>query len=125
MLIRLAAWVFGAIALTSAASAAVIAMAHRPAWWSGWVAATAISLLAAVLAMAPLVPALFAGVQYAAYGYLAGALLRILASLLGGLAAVLIFRTPPVPTLLLLVPPYLAQLVAEVVVLSRVFWPRR
>ena len=121
---RMIVAVFGAIVLACGATAALIALAHRPEWWSGWVAAGIISLLAALLALAPLVPALLAGVQYAAYGYLAGAALRMIASVLGGMAAVMIFRTPAAPTLLLLAPPYLAQVVAEVVCLSRVFWPR-
>jgi hypothetical protein len=124
VLARLVIGVFGAIVLACGATAALIALAHRPEWWAGWVAATAVSFAAALLAMAPLVPALLADVQYAAYGYLAGAALRMLASVLGGLAAVMIFRTPPAPTLLLLAPSYLAQVAAEAVVLGRVFWPR-
>ena len=124
VLVQLIIGVFGAIVLTCGATAGLIVVAHRPEWWSGWVAAAAISVVAAVLGMAPLVPALWAGVQYAAYGYLGGAALRMIASVLGGLAAVMIFRTPPMPTLLMLAPPYLAQVAAEAVVLGRFFWPR-
>jgi hypothetical protein len=124
VLLRLAIGVFGAIVLACGATAFLIALAHRPQWWSGWAAAGVVSVIAALLSLAPLAPALFAGVQYAAYGYLAGAALRMLASVLGGLAAVMIFRTPATPTLLLLAPPYLAQVAAEAVILSRVFWPR-
>lgn len=124
ILVRLIVAVSGAIVLACGAMAALIALAHRPEWWSAWVAATLVSVAAALLAMAPLVPALWAGVQYAAYGYLAGAALRMIASLLGGLAAVMIFRTPATPTLLMLAPPYMAQIAAEAVVLSRFFWPR-
>ncbi|HEY2587703.1 MAG TPA: hypothetical protein VGI81_18295 [Tepidisphaeraceae bacterium] len=124
VLVRLIAGVFGAIVLACGATAGLIVVAHRPEWWSGWVAATAISVIAALLAMAPLAPALWASVQYAAYGYLGGAVLRMIASVLGGLAAVMIFRTPPMPTLLMLAPPYLAQVAAEALVLGRFFWPR-
>jgi hypothetical protein len=56
---------------------------------------------------------------------LAGSVLRMLVTTGGCLAAILVFRTPPIPTLLLAVPMFLAQLVAEVVILSRAFWPRR
>jgi hypothetical protein len=124
VLVRLAVAVFGAIVLACGATAALIALAHRPEWWPGWAAAGIVSVLAALLAMAPMVPALMIGAQYAAYGYLAGAALRMIASIVGGLAAVMIFRTPAAPTLLLLAPPYFAQVIAEVVCLSRVFWPR-
>ena len=47
-----------------------------------------------------------------------------IAALGGCAAAVILFHTPPVPTLLLVVPLYLVQMVVEVIVLGRAFFPR-
>jgi hypothetical protein len=122
MIVRLAWVVFGAVGLTAGLMAGLILASHRPLWWIAWSAAVGVSVLAALLALVPVAAGLIFGVQYAAYGYLAGAFLRMMVSLAGGLASVLAFRTPAAPTLLLLIPLYLSQVAAECVVLSCVFW---
>lgn len=124
LIVRLVTVVFGALFVMAGATAAMIVVSHHEQWWAAWAAALAVSVVAAVLALGPVAAGLLSGVQYAAYGYLAGAFLRMMASLVGGLAAVLVFHTPAAPTLLILVPLYVAQVAAECVVLSRIFWPR-
>ena len=121
---RLIAGVLAAEVLAAGTTALLIAASGRRDWWSGWTAALVVSLLAAALAIGPVIIGVRGGVQTAAYGYLAGAMLRMLASLGGGMVAVLIARTPPLPTLMLIVPLYMAQLVAECVVLGRAVWTR-
>jgi hypothetical protein len=114
-----------AMVATAGATALVVELAGRPAWWSGWVAAQIIGVLAMLLSLALVVPGIVAGPQWAAYGYLAGALIRGMTALAGCVVAVWIFRTPAAPTLLIVVPTYFALVATEAVVLGRAFWPRR
>lgn len=119
LLVRLAATVSAAMLTSAAVSAIVIAIAHRPDWWSGWAAALVVSLAAALLALGPVAVGLFISAQSMAFGYLAGAFVRMMVSIFGALAAIWVFRTPPVPTLLLMLPLFAAGLVAECFGLSR------
>lgn len=121
---RLAGAVFGAMVLSAGALAVLIVATRHSQWWGAWAAAVAVSTVAAVLSLGPVIPGLFAGAQYVAVGYLAGMVLRMLIALGGGFAAVFVVRTPPGPTLLMLIPLYFAQIVAEAVILSRAIWLR-
>lgn len=125
VIVRLVGMVCAAEVATAVLSAGVIVAGGHRAWWSAWAAALIVNVLAAVVSLAPLAPGLFAGGRLAAYGYLVGAAIRVLVVLAGGMMAVMVVRTPAAPTLLLLVPFYFAQLLAEAVVLSRAFWPAR
>jgi hypothetical protein len=113
-----------ALIVSAGATALVIEMAGRQAWWGGWVAALVVSVLATLLSLALVVPGIVAGPQWAAYGYLAGALVRVMTALAGCVVAVLVFHTPAAPTLFLVVPMYFAQVATEAIVLGRAFWPR-
>ena len=115
----LAAAVLGSVMVVGALIAAGIAVAGRSGWWSGWSAAMVISLLAAVCSLVPVSAGVLGGTRMAAYGYLAGAAIRMLVTLGGCMMAVLAVRTAPRPTLLIAVPLYFAQLVAEPLVLRR------
>lgn len=98
---------------TAALSAGAIAMSGRQTWWSGWTTALVISLFATGLSLAPLILGVRAGAQTAAYGYLAGAVARVLATIFGVLAAVFVFRVSAFATLVLILPLYFAALIAE------------
>jgi hypothetical protein len=113
--------VVATVVLTAGASALVIACTGRAGWWSGWLAALAVSLFATFASLIPLALGLQFGAQNAAYGYLGGVTARLLTTIFGVLAAVYIFRAPVVTTLVLLMPLYLAALVAECTALWRIF----
>jgi len=121
---RLMISALGAILLTAGATALLIVALHRPQWWSGWAAALAISLPAALLSLIPVAAGLSTGLRTAAYGYLAGAVIRVLLTLAGLLIAVIAAKIPPVATVILVAPLYLAQLVVEIAVLGRAVRPR-
>lgn len=123
VLVRLLAATGMAMVLIAGLSAGLIAATHRRSWWDGWVAALIVSVVAAAVSLVPVAAGVFAGARFAAYGYLAGAVIRILITLAGGMVAVMMARTPAAPTLLLLVPLYFGQLLAEATVLCRAFWP--
>jgi hypothetical protein len=125
LLLRLAAAVSGAVLMSAAATAILIIVVHRRDWWSGWAAALVVSLAAALLALGPLAAGLFINPQTMAYGYLAGAFVRMLVSISGALAAVWVLRTPPAPTLLLMLPLFFAGLVAECFGLGRALGRRK
>lgn len=118
--VSLLALVVASMVLTAGALAAAVAIAHGSrSWWTGWVAATIIMMLAGVVSLIPLVPGMIAGGQWAIYGYLASTVTRLLVVLLACIAAVMIFRVPAVQTLTLVAPMYLVQLVVEAIVASR------
>lgn len=121
LMVRLVAMVSASMLTIAAVTAFVIAISHRPDWWRGWSAALLVSLVAALLALGPVAVGLFiiSSAQSVAFGYLAGAFVRMLVSICGALAAVWVFRTPPVPTLLFMLPLFAAGLVAECFGLSR------
>jgi len=110
---RLVLPVLGTILATAALSAGAIAISGRQAWWAGWTTALVVSLFATGLSLAPLVLGVRAGPQTAAYGYLAGAVARVLATIFGVLAAVFVFRVSAFATLVLILPLYFAALIAE------------
>lgn len=120
---RLMVSALGAILLTAGGTALLIVALHRPQWWSGWAAALAISLPAALLSLIPVAAGLSAGLRTAAYGYLAGAVLRVLLTLAGLLVAVIAAKIPAAPAVILVAPLYLAQVVAEIIVLVRAVRP--
>lgn len=124
VLLRLVVAVLGAVLVAAGIMAAVVAALHRPDWWPGLLAAVGVSVPAALLAIAPVAAGLFAGVQFVAYGYLAGMAIRLLVTLGGALAAVIVGHTPPGPTLLMTVPLYMVQLVAEAIVLANSYRQR-
>lgn len=123
VVILVTAAVVGSVLVTAGIIAAVIAALGKTAWWSGWSAALVAGLTAAVASVLPLVPGILGGAQTAVYGYLAAAFIRVIVALGTCMAAVFVWHTPPVPTLMLAVPLYFAQVAAEAVVLSRAFWP--
>lgn len=119
VLLPLGASVLAAVILVAAATAMFIVVMRQPTWWRGWWAALAVSLTAAVCSLAPVAAGLSIGIQGAAYGYLAGAFIRVLVSISGALAAIWVFHVPAASTLLLMVPLFFAQLLAESISLSR------
>ena len=110
--------------LVAGSAAVVIGFRGSGSWWHGWVAALVISVLATCASLAAVAPGILAGAQAAAYGYLAGAVVRMLVALVACIAAVAVFRAPPIPTLLLVVPLYFGQVAAEALILGRAFWAR-
>jgi hypothetical protein len=114
-------FVVGSTLAVAVLAGVVVAVAGRPHWWAGWATALLVSLVAAMVSLVPAVVSLRGEPQLAVYGYVASAVLRTFATLGGGAIAVMAFRAPALPTLLLAVPLYLAQLVAEVIVLGRAF----
>jgi len=113
--------VIGSVLAMAGVSAVCIALTGRSAWWSGWIASVVISVLATAVSLVPMALGLRAGVQNAAYGYLGGATARLLMTMFTTLAAVYVFRAPVFTTLVLLMPLYLAALIAECAVLWRSF----
>ena len=122
---RLFAATLVAIALAAGATALLILAIHRSHWWSAWAAALAVGLPAAVLSLIPVAAGFSAGLQTAAYGYLAGAVIRVLLITAGLLVAVIGAKIALVPIVILVAPLYLAQLVTEVAVLGWTIWPKR
>lgn len=122
---RLFAATLGALLAASGATALLISAMHRPQWWSAWAAALAVSLPAAVLSLIPVALGLSDGLRTAAYGYLAGAVIRVLLTMAGLLVAVVGLGIRLVPIVMLVAPLYLAQLVIEVAVLGWTMWPKR
>ena len=114
--------VIGGELLAAGAAAATIAATGNHLWWSSWSAAVTATMAAAVLSLVALVPGVLAGAQGAVLGYLAAGVVRILVVLGGCAAAMFVWRTPPVPTLVLASGMYLVQLVGESLVLGRAFW---
>lgn len=119
VVMRLMISALGAILFMAAVTALLIVALHRPQWWSGWTVALAVSLPAALLSLIPVASGLSAGLRTAAYGYLAGAVIRVLLTLAGLLVAIIGAKVPPVPTVILVAPLYLAQLVVEIAVLGQ------
>jgi hypothetical protein len=117
---RLVLPVLATIMVTAALSAGAIAISARPAWWPGWTTALLVSLFATGLSLAPLILGVRSGAQSAAYGYLAGAVARVLATIFGVLGAVFVFRVSAFATLVLIVPLYFAALIAECTALWRI-----
>ena len=117
--------VLGSVLGAAAVMAAVTLIAGRGDWWVGWMTACVVSLLAAVLALAAVAPTLFGGLQTVAYGYLGAGVLRTLVTLGGCLCAVLILKGKAVPALVMAIPLYFAQLIAEAIVLGIAYRPRR
>ena len=114
--------VCGTMTLTLGLLAGGVAVFHGGAgWWRGWGAAAVITSISAVVSMAPLVPGLMVGGQWAIYAYLGSTAARLLVTTLGCIAAVWVVRVPAVPTLMLTVPLYFVQLVVEVVTVGRSF----
>lgn len=112
----------GTMALAVALLAAGVAVFHGGSgWWRGWAAAALITAVSAVVSMAPLVPGLMAGGQWAIYAYLASTVARLLVTTLACIAAVWVIRVPAVPTLVLAVPLYFVQVVVEVMAVGRSF----
>ena len=119
---RLLLTMTAAVGLSAAALAAALAVfAVGSIWWHAWTAAVLIAALAATMSLAPVVPGILAGGQWAVYGHLAGSVLRVLVASMACIAAVLAFRAPPVQTLVLTLPLYFVQLVIEAVVVGRAF----
>jgi len=125
LLLPVAMRVVAAVLLAAAATALLVVFARQPGWWRGWIAALVVSLAAALLSLGPVAAGILVGVQGMAYGYLAGAFIRVLVSIGGGVAAVWIFHTPPAPTLLFMVPLFFAQLLAESISLMRALNSRK
>jgi hypothetical protein len=125
LLFRLVPGVFGSVLVTAALAAGGVALSGRQGWWGGWLAATVIALAGAVAAMLPIAPSLFGGMGGAVYGYLAGAVLRMLLIVGGCIAAVVFFRTFAFAMLVLIVPMFFVQLVVEAILLSGALWPRK
>jgi len=118
------AWGSVAAILLTAGATAIIVLFGRPAWWNGWLAALIASLIATVASLGTLAPTISGGMQSAAYGYLAASVVRMLTALVSCVGAVVVFHAPPIPTLLLTVPLYFAQVATEAVVLGRAFRTR-
>lgn len=125
VLLRLISAVFGSQLVVAALSAGGVALVPGHAGWSGLIAASVIAVAGAIGAFLPLVPCVLSGMNAAVYGYLAASALRMLVMIGGCLASVMLFRAPPLPTLLLVTPMFFAQLIAEAVVMSGALWPRK
>lgn len=124
-LLALGMTVVGAVLITGGLTAGGIMILGARAWWSGWVAALLISLIASVISIAPLLLGICGGIQTAIAGFFAGMILRMLLMLGGAIAAIWVWHTPAKSTLLLAAPFYLAQLIAECAMLARAFWAKR
>ena len=111
--------VLGSVLGVGILTAAVIEFTHRPEWRIAWLAALVVSLFAAALSLVPVCAGIFGGPKTAAYGYLAGAAIRLLVSIGGCLLAVFAIGAPARPTLLMAVPLYFVQLIAEPLILRR------
>ena len=122
ILTALLTWSSAVLVVTASATAALIILTDRHSWWSGWLAAIAISMASTLASMAVLSPSIFGGMQTAAYGYLAASVVRMLAALISCIAAIWILRLPAVPTLIVIIPLYFAQLATEAFVVGRAFW---
>ena len=125
VLLRLVAAVLGAVLATAGITALLLVVIHQRNWWSGWAAALVVSVAAALLSLGPVAAGLFISTQTMAFGFLAGAFIRMLVSISGALAAVWVLRIPPAPTLLLMLPLFFTGLAAECVGLSRALGRRK
>ena len=107
---------------TALVIALLLLVMGRGDWWQGFGAATLLSALAAAVSITAMRVGIGFGVQGAIAGHFAGAGLRLLVVLGGGLLLVGVGKYPAAPTLLLAVPYYFATLGAEVVCLARLYW---
>lgn len=120
--VLLASAVVGAMILTAVVLAGCLTLAHSPAWWSGFFAATVVSALAAVLSLGPLLVGLRLGASGAVAAYFLSAGIRAAVSLGACLLAVRVGGYPAAPTLLLMVPYYFAVLAVESAFMGRAIW---
>lgn len=116
---RLVGAVMAAVLVAAGVEAAAIAISGAHAWWPGWSAALMVTIVATAFSLVPLVLGVRAGAEFAAYGFLGGTVARMLCTVVGLITALFVFRAPPFATLMLIVPLYLAALVAECAALWR------
>ena len=105
------------VALVSAAL--LLLFSRRPAWWSAYISAVMISLVAVVFSLPVVIWGLFGTIYRVVAGYLIAMVLRGVVTVAGLAIVVWAGRYPPIPTLLILAPLYFAQLAAECIVLAR------
>ena len=98
---------------TAAALACIVFLVGRHDWWTGYAAATVSSALAAGLSLIPLLKALNKGFSALVPGVMAATGIRTLVAVGGCILAVMAGHYPPVPTLMLMLPYYLALLGVE------------
>jgi hypothetical protein len=102
-----------AIVVTAAALACVVFLAGQADWWRGYAAATVASALAAGLSLIPLHRGLDKGFSALVPAVMAATGVRTLVVVGGCLLAVVAGRYPAAPTLILMLPYYLALLGVE------------
>lgn len=98
--------------------AGLLVVVDRADWWQGLIAATVISVFAAIVGLFPvLLMAPRGNAQQISMSFLAGTLLRMMAAIALLMLALYIYNVPRVPTAVLLLAYYFAILGAEVGVL--------
>ena len=111
-----------AIGLTALFLAGLLLLVNRSEWWNGLLPAMVIAVLATLASAAPVCWGLRHGITQAVAGCFMTAGLRMVASLAGGLLAVLVGHYPAVPTLILMVVFYFALLAAETTIVVKAIW---
>ena len=125
VMFHLIASVIGSVLLVSAIAAIGIVSLGYSTSWSGWLAASLISLFAAGVSLAVITPGLFFGMQTSAQAFLASGVLRTLATLAGCIGGVVILKDHATAMLVIIIPMYFAQLLAEAIVLAVAYWPHK
>jgi hypothetical protein len=112
-----------ALLLAAGAIALILALLGRGDWWSGFVAATALSVMAAATSIGAMRVGMGFGMQGAIAGHFGGMALRLLIVLGGGILLVTAGDYPAAATLTLAIPYYFATLAGETVALARILRP--
>ena len=111
--------VAGTMLITMVALAAVLFLVAKPDWWQGYAAATVASGLAAGLSLIPLMKGLNKGFSGLVPAVMAATGVRTLVVVGGCVLAVVAGHYPAVPTLMLMMPYYLALLGVETTYLMK------
>ncbi len=112
-------WTLAGLMISGAAIGVVLMAVGRVDWWQGFLAAAVVSTIAAVAGLGPVILAARSSVNTILAGWLAGTGLRAMFALGGAMVAALAYKTPPVPTLLLMVIFYMSVLACETIVVAR------
>jgi hypothetical protein len=110
------------LAATALVMAALLVLVNRAEWWRGFLAASVVSALSAMVSLAPLLWGLRGGSGRAPAGVLAATGVRAGLSIGGCALAVGVGGYPAVPTFLIMMAFYLSILATETAVLSGTLW---
>jgi hypothetical protein len=118
---KLLGWGLGLLAATATLGTAGAMLIEQPDWARG-IVASALSVAGATVLTARIVCVAEADPTRQTMRLLTGGLVRFFAAIAGALLAILLAKTPALPTLISLVPLYIVVLTCESILLHRALW---